>query len=233
MGSFAELVEQSRASAGADSNWLGSERHRTLLADSLPSALGISNVTLTWAPPGSASFWQPSIRQLSLERPVPSAVVSVGDLAELTALGLLHECLHIRHTMPAERYAPRRFAVPPSLEQATARLFNLLEDGRITALGVAADPELEQSLNQFITAAADQLVSLESSKLSLSQRNELFFAVQLYALAPDRGLTLDPAVQNALVALRPIMDEARRGSTEDADAAAVDVVAAVMQTPLT
>jgi hypothetical protein len=157
--------------------------------------------------------------------------VSAGDLAEITALGMLHECMHIRHTTPAAQYAARRFTVPPALSRATERLFNLIEDGRITTLGIAEDAELEQSLNRLIAAAADQLVTQESGRPAMSRRNEIFFAVQLYALAPDRVLTLGSALQDAVASFRPVMDEARRGSTQDADNAAVEVVAAIMGTP--
>jgi hypothetical protein len=120
----------------------------------------------------------------------------------------------------------------PILKRATERLFNLIEDGRIAALGSTADPELEPYLRTFTGTAIDDIVAKESSS-SKAQRDELFFAVQIYALQPDRQLLLDPAVSEALAQLTPMMDNARIGSTADADMATVEIIEAIMQTALT
>ena len=231
MRRFSELIEESRARAEADHAWLGSESHRAILAESLV-ALGISDVSLTWTRPGCGSYWQPSGRQLSLELPVQNSPIAAADLAELTELGLLHESLHIRHTLSATRYSARRFTVMPILKRATERLFNLIEDGRITALGTTADPELEPYLRRFIDTVIDDIVAKESSS-SKTQRNELFFAAQIYALQPGRQLLLDPAVSEALAEVTPMLDKARIGSTADADMAAVEVIEDIMQSALT
>jgi hypothetical protein len=228
---FSELIEESRARAEADPGWLGSESHRAVLAESLV-ALGISDVSLTWTRPGCGSYWQPSGRQLSLELPVQNSQIAAADLAELTALGLLHESLHIRHTLPATQYSARRFMVMPILKRATERLFNLIEDGRITTLATTADPELEPYLTRFIRTAIDDIVAKERSS-SKTQRDELFFAAQVYALQPDQQLLLDPAVSEALAEVTPVMDKARIGSTADADMAAVEIIEATMQSALT
>jgi hypothetical protein len=236
---LSELIQWSRARAVADGSWLGSEEQREMLERSLETVFCTTDVTVEWARPGDGSFWEPASRVLTFEQPRAHAGASAADVAEFAALGVLHEALHARYTTSLGSYPRRREALPSQLRPAVERLFNLLEDYRITALGTDAQPELAPPLERFMDEAARQVAVEARSRQGdpdtagpRSQQNQLFFALLTRALRPQQSLTLHPNVERRLDELLPLVDRARTGSTEDCGLAAVATVEAVMETPL-
>jgi hypothetical protein len=237
---FDELVARSRSSATGDDGWLGSDDHLALLSSALEPVFGLPDVSLHWGAPGSAGYWEPASRKIMLERPVALAGVTTEDIANATALSLLHESLHARHSTPFRSYPRARERVEPGLRRAVERLFNLLEDGRITACGIAERPELSAPLQDFLDKSASQITREDEGRFHrspettepASQSNQLFFALQMRALRPDCQLVLHPGVAERLVSLQSLMSEAQGGSTEDCGLAAVRVVQHVMASGL-
>lgn len=146
---FADILQQSRKAVRSNPDWLGSEAHRALLGDALAAAFGLADASLEWAPPGEAGYWEAATQRIALERPTLASGLPAEDLAELTALSLLHESLHAHYSTPSGSYTTRLQAVPGQVRRATDRLFNVLEDGRIAAVGAAADPTLDAPLRGF------------------------------------------------------------------------------------
>lgn len=233
---FADILQQSRKAVRSNPDWLGSEAHRALLGDALAAAFGLADASLEWAPPGEAGYWEAATQRIALERPTLASGLPAEDLAELTALSLLHESLHAHYSTPSGSYTTRLQAVPGQVRRATDRLFNVLEDGRIAAVGAAADPTLDAPLRRFadaaVLAAAKHAGRNGQTVEPLSERNQLFFAIESYALAPDTSVTLHPNVSAALARLTPAIDRTRTGTTEDCGLAAVQLVDEIMRASL-
>ena len=217
-----ELVAQSRAAAAADAAWLGSAEHLQLLGGALTD-LRIGNVRLVWAPDGEGSYWKAASRELGLERPNPQRGQDHEDLAEHTALNLLHESLHVRFSTPST--FPARIALigsPPARRIGT-ELFNHLEDARTALVAISAQPELVGPISKFLDAAVDELEAEASRTPDL--RSQLIFAIKAYMLTPDRTISAPPAVAAELRALRATIDQVRRApKTEDCTLVALQLL---------
>jgi hypothetical protein len=191
-----DLIEQSCDAAATDHAWLGSDAHLTLLREALEPVFGLTDASLEWAAPGEPGFWEQATRRVRLERPVRVPGVTAVQLAKLTALGLLHESLHARYSSSFGSFVARRTTLDHRLWLATDRLFNVFEDGRVNALGADADPELTAYLTDFADIAVDQAACYAGKNgpgtSPASARNQLFFAVEAYALRPDRPQSLNP-----------------------------------------
>jgi hypothetical protein len=118
---------------------------------------------------------------------------------------VLHEALHARYTTSLSAYPRRRDALPATLGPAVEKLFNLLEDYRITTLGIEAQAELAAPLERFMAESARQIAVEAKSRQGdpdttapRSQQNQLFFSLLTRALRPQQGLTLHPAVERRL-----------------------------------
>ena len=231
-----ELVEQSRAAAAADPTWLGSGAHLALLRSALESVFGLANASLDWVSPGNQGSWERATRQMTLERPTLIPGFTDSEVAKLTALSLLHECLHARYSTSFGSFETRKCALDPLLWPATDRLFNVIEDGRINALGAAADPGLTSHLAEFADLAVEQAARRAGNSgpgsTPASQRNQLFFAVEAYALWPHQSPSLNSHVRQALAQLAPLIESTRDGTTEDCGVAAVEVIQAITASPL-
>jgi hypothetical protein len=231
-----ELIEQSGDATAADPAWLGSDAHLALLSDALEPAFGLSDVSLEWATPGEPSFWERATRKIKLERPVPVPALTLAELARLTVLGLLHESFHAQYSTSFGSYETRKLALDSRLWRAADRLFQVFEDGRVNALGVAADPRLADHLDEFAEVAVGQAALLAGKNGSgtspASARNQLFFAVEAYALRPDELQSLNPDVSQALSELAPLIDSTKTGTTEDCGIASVQVVDAIISSTL-
>jgi hypothetical protein len=231
----AELIDKSRAAASTATWWLGSRSHLEFLDAALGPLFGASDVTLEWAPPGTGSHWDPGTRVMRLEPPVGLAMPA-EDAAELTVLGLLHECFHERFTSEHGDYEAFRDGVGGFMAANIDRLFQRIEDGRIAALGTAQAPSLQPHVDKLTdltleAAAATYGASGEGPKPA-SQRMQLQFALETYALRPDAALVLDPQVAALLPGLVPRIDKGRHGSTDDCWMAAALLVGDIMRSPL-
>lgn len=223
----------SREYAGGDPNWLGSPEHLSVLRDALPTAFALPNASLKWGPPGAPGSVMGSTQAIVLERPVPIPNVTAEDVAEYTILSLLHEALHIEFSTPFGAYAARKRALSPTVQRPVERLFQLLEDGRITARGGELHPELGPALDKFLDEAGRQIAVTGPATEGpdpRSMREQLFFALQHHALRPDKVLTLHPRVQRRLGTLDPTIERAHSGDTERCGLAAIELVDAVMKT---
>jgi hypothetical protein len=231
-----DLIEQSCDAAAADPAWLGSDAHLTLLTEALEPVFGLTDATLEWAAPGEPGFWERATRRVSLERPILVPGRTAEQLAKLTALGLLHESLHARYSSSFGSFPARKLALDQRLWRPTDRLFNVLEDGRVNGLGAAADPELTSYLTDFADIAVDQAARYAGKNgpgtSPASARNQLFFAVEAYALRPDQPQPLNPAVKQALSGLAPQIDSTKTGTTEDCGITAIQVVGAIINSTL-
>jgi hypothetical protein len=234
--SLDELVEQSRAAAAADPAWLGSGAHLALLRTALESVFGLPNASLDWVSPGSQGFWERATRQMTLERPTSVPGFADSEVAKLTALSLLHECLHARYSTSFGSFETRKRALNSLLWPATDRLLNVIEDGRISALGGAADPGITNHLADFADLAVEQAARRAGNSgpgpTPASQRNQLFFAVEAYALRPDELPSLNIDVRQVLTQLVPLIESTKDGTTEDCGVVAVEVVKAIMASAL-
>lgn len=231
-----DLIEQSCVAASADLAWLGSDAHLTLLNGALEPVFGLSNASLEWAPPGGRGFWEQATRQMRVERPSSVSGFRDSEVAKLTVLSLLHECLHARYSTSFGSFETKKQALDPRLWPATERLLNVFEDGRIGAIGGAADPGLTSHLAEFADLAVEQAARRAGSSgpgaTPASQRNQLFFAVEAYALWPDSPPSLNPDVRQVLEQLAPLIESTRNGTTEDCGVTAVQVVQAIMASSL-
>ena len=232
---LSELIDQSTDAAAADAAWLGSNTHLTLLRAALEPVFELTDVSLDWTSPGEAGFWEQTTRQMKIERPVSIPGVTSVDLAKLTVVGLLHETLHARHSSSSGSFATRKLSLDRRLWRAADRLFNIFEDGRVNALGVA-DPELSTHFTAFADLAVDQ-AAIYAGKSGPgtspgSMRNQLFFAVEAYALRPDQPQSLAFEVSGVLSDLAPLIDSTKTGTTEDCGIAAVRVVGAIVSANL-
>ncbi|MGO9973292.1 MAG: hypothetical protein ACLP01_10865 [Solirubrobacteraceae bacterium] len=174
-------------------------------------------------------------RQIVLERPQPMRGVPPEDVAEYTALSLLHESLHLRFSSSFESYGARRRTLPLAVQKPVEHLFQLLEDGRITALALREDPALAPSLRRFMEEAIRQVIINGSAAEGTdppSMREQLFLALQIHALQPGRRLALHPRVQRRLDELDPIIERAHHGDTEHCGQAALELVAALTSSVL-
>ncbi len=227
-----ELLEFCRERAAREPEWLGSEEHRLLLEGALAPVFGVHEVALDWAAPGHPSFWEQASRRITVERPGVHPGVAPADVAEYTLLGVLHESLHARHTGSVGSYSRERDLEPLGWQPIVERLFNLCEDGRITARGAEADPELDGPLERWLGETVRQMLceyrTREGEPASTvdpgSQRSQLLMAVLLYAVAPGEPLTLHPVVAGEFASLRPVLDAARVGGTEESGLAAVQAI---------
>lgn len=217
MSSFTDLVERSRASARKP-GWLGSAGHLELLLDAVPS-LGVDDVDVEWAPRRGRTYWEAASRRIVVERPLSGQVpVSDEDLAEFTAIGLLHEILHIRFSSPSTR--EQQVADKDSWTQAQSEvMFNYLEDARVAELAIADDPELTGPIAKLLDGSVDSLPVITGftgpTTSPKDPRAQLPFAIMAYTLRPERAVALHPAVAAELERLKPVIDEAR--GTENTD----------------
>jgi hypothetical protein len=149
-------------------------------------------------------------------------------IAKFVLLGIVHEGLHARYSSPATMYQRRLRQQDAALRPAIERLFNVLEDGRITALGKAAEPGMGDGLDEFLVAAVDQARtrSRANAETLTPQRpaEQLFFAVLAYALTSEMPSPLRPDVGAALAPIMATIDVTRTGETDDCGLVAVDIV---------
>lgn len=125
----AQLISMS-AQAAQDPTWLGSERHLSLLTRFVKS--NVPDASVRWGSPEEKSFSLGSV--ISLERPADGGD---PDLLVRTALVVLHETLHLKHS-DARTAAPyqqqlaalRQTGKAPLADYAHD-LFQALEDVRI------------------------------------------------------------------------------------------------------
>ncbi len=230
---LAELIAASRQAASADARWLGSGDHRALLESALTEVFALPEASLSWGPPGEQGSSLRSTQQIVLERPLPLPHVLPEDVAEYTALSLLHECLHLRFSTRFDSYSAAKRALSPVVQGSVDDLFQLLEDGRITALGAAEDPALGPELGKFLDEAIRQAKLNSPSHEGTnprSLREQLLFALHVHALQPGRKLTLHPCVQRYLEELEPIIERAHAGDTAACGRAAIELVEAVIKT---
>jgi hypothetical protein len=224
--------------AHADPSWLGSDEQLALLRESLDPVFGVSGASLVWGPSAAEGSWDPEIRQVTLPRPAPSADQPPDDVAELTALALLHQSLHARYSTAFRRYPRRRRALPATLHASTDRLFHVLEDARLIPLAVADDPSLEPALRKIVRegtaafAAAARANDSGEGPSPKSQYIQLRFAIETYAVDPARELTLHPKVAGVLDQMKSTIDGTRWGNTEDCGGAAVKITRATVRSRL-
>jgi hypothetical protein len=217
MSSFADLVHQSRASAG-DPGWLGSVAHLKLLTDAV-RGLGADDVDVSWAPPSGRTYWEAASRRIVVERPLSGEVpVPNEDLAEFTAIGVLHEVLHIRFSSPSTR-EQQVAGKDPWVQAQSEVMFNYLEDAPVAELAVADDPDLAGPIATLLDASVDSLPVITGftgpGTSPTNPRAQLPFAIMAYALRPDRAIELHHAVAAELDRLKPIVDRARIAGETD------------------
>ena len=238
VSTFDELLTQSRSSAEADPEWIGSSEHLRLLTASLGSVFGLADVSLRWGPRGAAGYWESATRSIVLERLTVHDGVAPDVITDATAMSLLHESLHARHSTTLGSYPEAREEMHVLLRRAAEKLFNLLEDGRITTRGIAQHPELSAPLRDFLNKSGDQITAEArrhgnaNTTEPVSQPNQLFYALQMRSLHPDSELVLHPEVAEKLAAFQPLMNAAQAGSTEDCGLTAVRLVEDVMSSGL-
>jgi hypothetical protein len=97
---------------------------------------------------------------MTLERPTSIPGFTDSEVAKLTALSLLHECLHARYSTSFGSFESRKRALNSLLWPATDRLFNVIEDGRISALGRVAGPAITSHLAEFADLAVEPAIRL-------------------------------------------------------------------------
>jgi hypothetical protein len=121
---------------------------------------------------------------------------------------------------------------PPTIEPID-RLFNLLEDGRVTALGKAANPHLATGLDAFIDEAVDQcnIRAMGSGRGSnpASKPHQLLYALEVYALTSVAPSPLHAAVAPTLEQLTAKIDASREQPTVGCGMTALELYRDVAQ----
>jgi hypothetical protein len=228
---FDTLIAEQDAALARASGWLGSPEHLEFVIDVVHSIDGLDDVTVSWVPPGRAGYWEAKTRTIAAERPTSTVGVTPEYLVKMALIGVLHETLHARHSSPTPMFRQRLRNVSRSLERPVQILFNLLEDGRITALGKADDPGVAAALDQHLAAAVDQLRNARRADAETATpsdpRQQLFFALAVYAMTSQVPAPLHPGVHAESVRLQPTIDATRSGSTDDCGIASIELVEAM------
>ena len=228
---FDALLKQQGAALTADPAWLGSAAHLNLLQQAVADIHGMADVTVIWVAAGQQGYWEASTRTIATEQPTTTPNMTPQAIAKFGLLGLIHEALHATHTTPAAAYRSRLAAVDPRSVATIDRLFNLLEDGRITALGRAMNPGLTAGLNEFIDEAVRQC-SLRAKTNGpttdpASQPHQLLYALEFYALSSELPSRLHPDVAVAANQLTGKIDATHQGETVGCGMAALELYADV------
>jgi hypothetical protein len=174
---------------------------------------------------------------MNLERPNRQPGLTLSDSAEWTAIGLLHETLHARFSAQLGPFAQRHGDLPQIVRDAAHLIFQRLEDARITAIGLSANPDLADPLDKFTRETCRQFTMHYAKRGNAntsdprSQQSQLLLALEIYTIRPAETLTLHPRVRARFNALKAKVDEARAGSSEDCDRICVPLSRAVLAMP--
>ncbi len=226
--SLGELLDEQGAALVMDPAWLGSAAHRQWLENVVREIPDFEDITVAWVPPGNAGYWEASTRTIGAEKPVPIAGFTRRYIAKMALLGVVHETLHARYSTPTPAFQRRLLQVEPPYHQPIGRLFNVLEDGRITMLGKTAAPDTAPQLDEFVRESFDQMrmsrpASAETTT-PVRPSDQLFFALVAYALSADAPSPLHPDVDEALDGMLATIDATRHGTTDDCGLAAITLV---------
>lgn len=222
---LAALVTEQDAALADDSSWLGSPQQLQFLTDVVHDIPGLGDVNVAWVEQGDAAYWEAGTRTITAERLSPIDGYTTQYLAKMVLIGVLHETLHARYSTPTPLFQRRMRAITPLLAQLIQRMFNFLEDGRITALGKAADPGLTAALDEHLSASVTQLRrgrdANAETETPADPRQQLLFALEMYALTSEVLAPLHPDVGAEFARLQTTIDRTRGGSTDDCGLAAI------------
>jgi hypothetical protein len=181
-----------------------------------------------WSRHGEPSYWEARTRTIASERLTAANGLAPEYSAKMVLLGVVHETLHARFTTPSPLFYARLRRLPPAMQRPLARLFNVLEDGRITSLGKAAEPHMVEALDEHIAASVEQARQLGANNAETltpaAPVEQLFYGLVVYALSSEVPSPLRPDVADALDALLPRVDVTRNSTTEDCGEAAVTLL---------
>ncbi len=199
--SFSVLVTEQDTAIAQDESWLGSHDHLKFLEAAVHQMPELVDVAVVWVAPGQPGYWEAATRKITAERPVPMEGFTPEYLARIVLLGIVHESLHARYSSPAPKYQRQVRRLDARVRRPVERLFNLLEDGRITVLGKAAEPDIAGGLDEFVDAAVEQARSHARANAETvapkRPSEQLFYAVQVYALTSQIPSPLRPDVKRS------------------------------------
>jgi len=223
-----DLLDEQNAALANDPAWLGSEAQRQWLVDVIHEVPGLEDVRVVWSRHGEPSYWEARTRTIASERLTAANGLAPEYSARMVLLGIVHETLHARFTTPSPLFYARLRSLRPAMQRPLERLFNVLEDGRITPLGKAAEPSMVDALDEHIAASIDQARQLEPKNAETLTPavpvEQLFYGLVVYALSSEVPSSLRPDIADALDALLPMVDPTRNGTTEDCGEAALKLL---------
>ncbi len=109
----------------------------------------------------------------------------------------------------------------------------MLEDGRITAVGISIEPGLADALNEFNDAAVQQARAKAGANAEGAAPphplQQLFFAAEGYALTSEAPSPLAREIEAVFAELRDAIDPTRAGTTDACGEAASVVLQRIME----